>query len=191
MTASMGSYAEWAQVVIAVGAVVLATFPISRFVTSRFFTIRASCVPIDPASADRSTVWYIELRNKSRLFGGFSIHLFPASQSNNVSEFQQISPNDGGMVVEPEIVDGALEIRIGRFYKQRSLKIMVWFVVPDEPTFEVGSVRLVRKNYNAPGYNTDIVIAKMYQRLMLVMLLFAGVTAMIIIAMIRGVLVYG
>ena len=99
MTANIGSYAEWAQVVIAIGAVVLATFPISRFITSRFFTIRASCVPIDPVSTDRSTVWYIELRNKSRLFGGF---IFDRAQGKPVTLDIGIGPLQTRVIGPPK-----------------------------------------------------------------------------------------
>lgn len=183
-------YAAWAQVVVAVVVGLATALPISNFIANRFFTIRTRCQPVGETERGLSTAWDVEFSNQSRLFGGFSIFLFPTTARNLVVAFQQISPNDGGMVVASEIIEGALEVRVIRFHKRRLLKTRVQFQRPDTPSFDAGSVRLVRRISSPSEEGAEIVLALVYQRLMLTMFVFFGVTSLIVFALIRGAWIY-
>lgn len=190
------NYPAWAQVLVTFAALVLGSGAITSSFFKRYYTLRTLSIPSNPVREGIASTWSIEFRNKSSLFGGFTIYLFPYTTGNSVVKFQQTSLNDGGMVINPEIVDGALEIKVERFAKKRLLKFQVQFNRPDFPWFDAGALKVARKTKRVQaklsrGASTQVILALVYQRLMLTLLVFVGVTVLIAISLLFGMYRYG
>jgi hypothetical protein len=180
-------YQGWAQVAVAIVALVIAPVPISAWAIKYLYNIRASCRAVDPDPSGQSNAWDVLFRNRSRLFGGFSIFIFPEKAGNAVLAFQSLSPSGGGLVANVVLIEGALEVKIVRFARKRDLSLRLRFAAPDFPSFESGERQAIRRIIGMPSRSAEFVLALTYHRMMLVILVYAAWTLLIIGAMLYGV----
>lgn len=187
MTVAGINYSGWALVFLAFVTLLIAPATVSTLILRRFYGFKADCIPIKPNSSGGAKLWEVNLENKSRVFGGFIIYIYPSRPGNAVDSFKFKSANDGGLVASPSISDGALMVRLKRFARKRSLALQVRFTSPDLPNIESNRFRVRKTIRWAKTVSEDFVLGAMYHRMMLIMLLFVGVTLIIIIRIVFAV----
>lgn len=173
-------YSGWTQVVLAILTLAVSSAA-SKLLVYKFYGFKAICTPIKPNLSGLSRAWDISIKNKSRLFGQFTILVYPSRPGNFVKSFHLLSPNDGGLVSRSEISEGGLEILLKRFTKSRMLKVRILFSYPDSPDLESSTQFTINRIIkSAPIIDEIFELNVTYHRMMLIMFLFIGMTFFIV-----------
>jgi hypothetical protein len=189
MDIELSDPAGWAQVVVAILALIAGSATLSATWNRLRYRFNAKCYPESADRQGHSRSWVVTLKNNASTLKSGRILFYPNEQANRIVGFVVLSPNDGGCHVENAgRLEGSAFIDISRIAAEREIAVKVILQNPGIPRMVSAQVAIrERAELTDPTgrFSPEAFLATYRVRYSMLILLFILATLSVILSLIN------